>query len=377
MYLCLPFDLTSSPWLFANILKPLIAHLRKNGHTVVFYLDDGWQCGNTFQVCLDTCTATYNILVECRFLPNIKKSSLIPSTHVEILGFLVNSLSRTISISNNKTQDCLSLISACLTDTITICFVSQTIGKLISLFCVLPMGSLHFRDLKLCKLCHFNMYTGNWDSPAILNPPGQLNPLWLHNIEGAKNSKLISTPSYTDACNYRWGSFLDGSIANGHFPHKEKALSTNTKEMLAIWYALSSFMFSLAHQHVLIQSNNTTAISYIHDMGWMKSHLYNKIAKDIQTLVHHHNIMLSISHIPSHDNLDSDLALRALNLRTKWELPQIHFRTICKTSHQPLTCLSHTQTMSSHNIAALHKIQNVSTWTHSWKIGIMTSLQCH
>ncbi len=39
-FTCLPFGLSSAPWGFTKILKPVVAFLRKNGMKLIFYLDD-------------------------------------------------------------------------------------------------------------------------------------------------------------------------------------------------------------------------------------------------------------------------------------------------------------------------------------------------
>ena len=83
MYIVLPFGLTSAPRLFTKILKPIISFLRKQGHIIVCYLDDAWQKAETYNECLKTCAATYNLFVECGFLPNPKKSSLVPQQTID------------------------------------------------------------------------------------------------------------------------------------------------------------------------------------------------------------------------------------------------------------------------------------------------------
>jgi hypothetical protein len=39
-FTCLPFGLSSAPWGFTKILKPVLAFLRKNGIKLIVYLDD-------------------------------------------------------------------------------------------------------------------------------------------------------------------------------------------------------------------------------------------------------------------------------------------------------------------------------------------------
>ena len=74
---------------------------------------------------------------------------------------------------------------------------------------------------------------------------------------------------------------VNGITVNGHFSLKELPLSINTKETLAIWYGLRSHRELLKKKHILIQSDSTTAISYVKKFGGMQSELRDKIARDI------------------------------------------------------------------------------------------------
>ena len=90
-YICLPFGLTSSPRIISKPMKVVVSTLRKRGYIVYFYLDYRGQKGDTYSKCLEACEATYNLLLELGFLPNDKKSSLIPSQCLEVLGHIIDS----------------------------------------------------------------------------------------------------------------------------------------------------------------------------------------------------------------------------------------------------------------------------------------------
>ena len=133
-----------------------------------------------------------------------------------------------------------------------------------------------------------------------------------------------------DASSYAWGCYYDGNIAQGYFSPLELPLSINSKETLAIWYGLHSFRHQLSDSHVLIQSDNTTAISYVTKMGGMQSELRDKISRDIWHLAAAYNFDISISHIRGSDNLDADSASRLLSTHSEWSLPSHIFTQACK-----------------------------------------------
>ena len=92
MFKVLPFGYTVAPCIFTKLLKPLIAHLRKCGITITFYLDDSWQSAATYKQCLQACFQTVQLLLSCGFLPNMKKSILTPQQQITVLGTVVDSV---------------------------------------------------------------------------------------------------------------------------------------------------------------------------------------------------------------------------------------------------------------------------------------------
>ena len=80
---------------------------------------------------------------------------------------------------------------------------------------------------------------------------------------------------------------------------------------------------------MLIQSDNTTAISYVAKMGGIQSELHDKISRDIWELGKNYNFTISISHISGSNNLDADGASCLLNTHSEWSLPCSIFKQVC------------------------------------------------
>ena len=336
MYICLPFGFTDSPRVFTKILKPVIAKLRSQGHTVTFYLDDGWQCNTSYKSALDTCLATYTLLLKVGFLPNIKKSQLVPSKCIQILGTYVDSHKMLVSLPKSKEQSILRLIANTIQSRfISIRDLARVIGKLLSCLVACPFGQMHYRHLERLKIRALRLHHGRWNSRCKLTTKALSDLLWwqenLPNTCAPICRKSPGPVVFTDACITGWGCFYNGQYANGHFSQLEQPLSINTKETLAILYGVRSFINELKHHNtILVLSDSTTAISYIRKMGGMQSELRSKIATDLWTLIQQHNMWLVISHIPGILNTESDWASRTLSERTEWMLNPPLFRHICK-----------------------------------------------
>ena len=70
----LPFGLSSIPYVFTKILKPLEKHWRHQGICVAAFLDDGWGIEKDSQVCSIVADAVRTDLSKAGFVTNEEKS---------------------------------------------------------------------------------------------------------------------------------------------------------------------------------------------------------------------------------------------------------------------------------------------------------------
>jgi len=109
----------------------------------------------------------------------------------------------------------------------------------------------------------------------------------------------------------------------------------NALELLAIQKGIKSFCRSQDNIHVKIMSDNSTAISYIKNMGGTKSNLCNKIAKETWLWCKSRSIWITPAFIPGRDNTIADSASRKFNDATEWMLNTNVFSTITKVFGLP------------------------------------------
>ena len=86
--------------------------------------------------------------------------------------------------------------------------------------------------------------------------------------------------------------------ANGQFTPEEFEWSTNTKEILAVYFGLCCYEKYFHDKLVLAMSDSTTAISIVCKMGSMDSLLHDQLAKDIWNFAQNSGIWLDIMDIP-------------------------------------------------------------------------------
>ena len=88
--------------LFTKILNAPFAWLRARGHMSVVYVDDIYFQSNAWQDCLDSVKATVSLLCKLAFTIHLEISQLMPVQELEFLGFLINSINMTISLTDAK-----------------------------------------------------------------------------------------------------------------------------------------------------------------------------------------------------------------------------------------------------------------------------------
>ena len=74
-----------------------------------YYLDDSLLIGSNFFDCFNNVKATEQILIDAGFIINYQKSVLMPTSEKEYLGFVINSITITITLPKHKKLKILEL----------------------------------------------------------------------------------------------------------------------------------------------------------------------------------------------------------------------------------------------------------------------------
>ena len=109
-YSCLPNGYAQAPMLFTKVLQPPFAYLRRQGHMSVVYMDDTSLQGDCFNSCPRNVYATVTLLQDLGFNVNDKKSVFIPTQKLEFLGFILDSLLMTLTLTARRK---VALLNAC------------------------------------------------------------------------------------------------------------------------------------------------------------------------------------------------------------------------------------------------------------------------
>jgi hypothetical protein len=97
-FTCLPNGLSCAPRVFTKILKAVYSHLRGLGHTCMGHIDDFLLPGYDHKSCKNNIVDSTTLFQQLGFVIHPEKSVLHPVQAIEILGFVINSLSMTVRL---------------------------------------------------------------------------------------------------------------------------------------------------------------------------------------------------------------------------------------------------------------------------------------
>jgi len=148
----LPFGYSPAPRVFTKVLKPVISYLRANGYKVIIFLDDILLTGSSMEECLCQLSSLKEKLQSLAFVISVNKSQLIPVTRILYLGFIIDMVSMTLLLPDEKIDKILGACPSLLTCVNpSVRQVAHVIGLLVSAFPAVNFLKLHYKSIELCK----------------------------------------------------------------------------------------------------------------------------------------------------------------------------------------------------------------------------------
>ena len=168
-YFCftvLPFALSSAPYLFTKIFRPLVRYWRGLGIHLVLYLDDGAGWEKDFLSTQHCSNIVRSDLVRAGVVPNCDKSVWTPVQRLEWLGISWDLLSAISSIPQPRIDRLFTALSLFKDHSpfVTPRFVASIVGKIIPLSpCVGNISLIMSRFLQSAV-----NFRDAWDTPLDL-----------------------------------------------------------------------------------------------------------------------------------------------------------------------------------------------------------------
>ena len=100
----LAFGLSSAPYLFTKLLKPLVKKWRTEGKSIVVFLDDGLGAAADYAKARISSLSVHADLLKSGFVPNEEKSLWEPTQVITWLGTLIDTSQCIISVTDTRIQ---------------------------------------------------------------------------------------------------------------------------------------------------------------------------------------------------------------------------------------------------------------------------------
>lgn len=155
---------------------------------------------------------------------------------------------------------------------------------------------------------------------------------WSHNVR-TLNGKPIRPPPVqfwieTDASLQGCGACLYDKTSGGRWTNLESTYK-NYLELLSIFNALKALCAHSNKCHIGIKSDNSTAVSYINNLGGMNSEALDELACKMSLGCLERHMFISAQHIPGDTNVQADTLSRNFSDNLEWKLKEDIFKRIC------------------------------------------------
>ena len=271
----LPFGLSSAPYLFTKLSKPVVTSWRCKGIPMVIFLDDGLGGGvNSINAKINRLTVNADLL-KFGFIINEVKSLWEPVQNITWLGTLLNTnqgFFRLISVTEHRITKLKRSIDSVLKGgctTLNVRTLAAVVGQIISLApCVGDVTRILTRSLyavvytkvscnstvELSKEAYAELVFWNQNVDCLNCRSPWLLPCVL--------AKFVYSGSSDHAC----GSFVqnEGKVFQKNWSPAERTESSTWRELKTVELALISFAPSLHSMQIAWFTDNANVASIVH-----------------------------------------------------------------------------------------------------------------
>ncbi|XP_068691461.1 uncharacterized protein [Montipora foliosa] len=309
-----------------NSLWSSLAYLRQKGCTVSGYIDIFLIQGNDSRECFSSLEEAVLLFLQLGFHVHPEKSVLIPSQSLTFLGFNSNSVSMTVTLTQEKRDQLESLCTEAIHwENLSIGFVAKIIGKVVSALPGVEFGRLHYRNLQRDKIYALSANQGDYDALMQLSPAAKEELKWWCDLVRHVYRRIQhATYSHSSQCT------TDESLqSHGIWSQEQKSLHINVRELYVVFICLTVFCKEMCETHIRFEIDNTTTVPYVNSMGVCKSATWDVVARKIWDWCIERSLWLSAVHIPGTMNVKADALSRRHHSDHEWMFNNDMFSRLC------------------------------------------------
>ena len=152
-FMAIPFGMSLSPWVFTKLMNVIATHLCLRAASLFSYLAD-WLVRDLIRNRLISHTKyTLQTVQNLGFIPNLKKSDLIPTQQFTFIGMEFLTQQEIVSVPVNRVKALILTIKTILSQTqVSAQTFLSLLGKLSAAADLILLGRLHLRPLQMCLL---------------------------------------------------------------------------------------------------------------------------------------------------------------------------------------------------------------------------------
>lgn len=370
----LPFGLSTAPFIFSKVMKPIVRVLRSAGLISTNYLDDYWLMGQSYEKCQYNTMLTKKLLTSLGFLINEEKSTMTPSKQCTFLGFVLDSQNFQIGLPVEKANRVKAEIQRFLN--LSRCKIrefAQFTGLLVSICPAIKYGWLYTKFFERIKYLNLKP-DDNYDKFMNLSVTLQPDLSWWSNAMQRPCSNIKEDLHYleifSDASNTGWGAACGQETASGQWSTQERLQHIIFLEIQAAFFGLKVFARNLSNCQILLRIDNTTAISYINRMGGVQFPHLTDVTKQLWQWCECRRLHVMASYIKSSDNTTADAESRRVHPDIEWELADWEYQDIISVFGVPQVDLFASRiNKKCYNYISWHRdpdAMSIDAFTVSW-----------
>ena len=339
-YGTLPFGLSSAPRVFTKTLLPVIMALRALGVKIYAYLDDLLIVGSTVGEVQHSLYLTIRYLTQAGFVLNIKKSDLHPAQNLQYIGACFRTDLGRIFLPEIRQQTLLAAATAA--QRVGSYFSARTwqvlLGHMAAAMSTVRNALFHMRPLQW----FFNQameghldHKGRRDLDHMIMSKRVLLPTlqWWSTPSNLNQGMPFTHPPHTatvttDASLEGWGGHVtvqgveQVAMFSDRWSYQESQLHINFLELRAIRLTLELMTKDLRGRHVLIECDNTTAVSYVKRQGGVRSWRLYQESVTLHQWAFKHDVSFTAVHRRGVNNQLADLLSRTRPDPLEWTIHQ-------------------------------------------------------
>lgn len=317
------FGLTTAPWVFTKMLKPIVAFFRKHGIFVIAYLDDLLVLADDFQTAVSQLAFVKKTLSLLGFIVS-SKSMDVPSQIVKYLGFMVNSVDMTVSIPPDKLEKIKEKFRLALEfDNLSLNHFQSLMGFCSSTIIAVPFSRLYSREIQ-ASIIPLQVNLEKKTFRVTVTPEVKEEFKFWANLTPAESVKDIAPEQavnflFTDSSEYGYGACFQNRPFSGYWTEEELTWHINDQELMAVCLAFEYYIDYFRDKLLIIMTDNTTVMHYLNKQGGRKKRL-TTITMRIYKLAIANHVTISSQHIPGKKNVIADYLSRLGEEHIEWKL---------------------------------------------------------